>query len=67
MKKIDCIDNAISCTTDKDLYVVYLDLRFLSHPGPDKNIVNIMPWLYRKSHCQVTLVLTANDIIKTEK
>ena len=25
----------------------------LSHPGPDKNHVNLMHWLYRKSHSYI--------------
>ena len=49
----------------------YLDRQFLfhtlSHPGPDKNHVYLMHWLYRKYLCrQVTLVFTAvtskNDV-----
>ena len=39
----------------------------LSHPGPDKNHVNLMHWLYRKKYLcrQVTLVFTA-DYVKND-
>ena len=42
-----------SCTPNKDIHVFHLYLQIispmLSHPGPDKNHVYLMHWLYRKT------------------
>ena len=46
-------DTIESCTPDEDIRVFDLDRQFLSHPGPDKNHVYLMHWLYRKSHIYV--------------
>ena len=47
-------NKTISCIPDKDICVFYLDRQFLSHPceihpGPDKNYMYLIHWLYRKS------------------
>ena len=49
----DGIKKKISCIPDKDIRVFYLDRRFLSHPGPDKNLAYLMHRLFRKLRINV--------------
>ena len=51
---VDCLNRKnFSCTPDKDIRILpgltILISPMFFHPGPDKNHVNLMHWLYRKS------------------